>query len=356
MELLPGAVLFSSRESQIRKSEADKRGLVPLARGAYLRLSHVNRTVKPWEARTLITQARILTLDRVIVGPRPVFTAEAAMVILGVSTWWSNPDILYRREAISQPKTVLPAVTVHACRVPSVNARRTDSAQPPNLVPEATSGVLTAPLGLVALDASRTTHPLQAYYDCSMLLRHASRFDRFDPDSRSRAETFRDAWLTFAEQLPHSRGVRQARAVLHVADPGLESPGEAIVAWCLRAILPAHESISTQHEVRTSAGQFFIDVALLRHRVAFEAAGYGKFGGSGDSGRAVGQRLLSRQQALADQGWQTINVTYEETRRIESLSGTLRKRLAGLGVATHSPAGRLWSPPTSLLQDRTRRF
>ncbi len=356
MELSPGAVVISNRDKQIRKEEADGRGLVPLVHGAYLRRDHIDASVKPWEVRILVAQARVLALDRIWSGPRPVFTGEGAMVMLGIDTWWNNPNILYRREVASRQTTTLRSVQLRGRSVPAVDARRILFPEPPNLTNETASGVLTAPLGLIALDVARTAHPLQAYYNGSMLLRHASRFDRFDERSRGRAERVRENWLSLAQQLERSRGVRQARAVIAATDPGFESPGEAIVAWCLRAILLRGELIETQYELHTGAATYFIDVALPRYRIAFEVAGYGKFGESGDSGRKVGQKLLARQQALADLGWRAINVTYEETSRLAASVQLLRQRLASLGVPTHAPAGNLWAPPTSLLQARSRRF
>ena len=215
---------------------------------------------------------------------------------------------------------------------------------------------LSSPPWLVAADIARSFHPLQATHDCGLLLRDASGYDRFDQQaSRTRAERLRREWIKNLDALAGSYGIRRARAVFQSADPAGESPGETIVGWCLRLILRKPESLRSQYEV-DAGGRFFLDFAVPEAGLAIEVTGFGKFGTRREEAYSVGQKLVRRQQLLADLGYTTLNVTYQQARNPHTLIRDLMRRLPALGVPVKPPSGPCWDPSMTKVFARSRRF
>ncbi len=351
-------MVFSSREQRVRASEVQRRGLQKVATGAYLSPEAARGPAKPWEIRRTVAAARLLAVDRLLQSGAPaMFTGEAAMVALGLEPWWNNPDIEFRSAVRSRGSPALPAVLLRGKRVSAAAARQNESVQL-GVGPEnpSTGLVRIAPLAVVATDIARRSHPLQGVHDCSLLLRRASAFDRFDlPASRARAERVRSRWLAAFVGEDRTRGSRRACAVLRAADPAVESPAESIVGWCLRLILRDPASLASQFEV-VSPQRFFLDFAVPEAGIAIEVTGFGKFGETHEQGRAVGERLLRRQQVLSDLGFSVLNVTYKEAQNPHTLIRDLTRRLSAVGVPVQAPRGPLWDPSMTKIFSRDRRY
>ncbi len=350
--------MFSSVQNRVREQVADGLGWVKVARGVYLKPDATHPTVPPWEVRRVVSAARIFAVRHLLsTGPPVTFTGEAAMVAMGLDPWWNNPDVLFRSQTTRRGTPTLPSLVLRGKRVAGVAAREVRSG---SLTGEAQGlsyeSVDVAPPWLIAADIARNFHPLQSVHDCGELLRYGSSFDRFDQvSSRARAEKLRGDWLQRLEKLNRSRGIRRSKAVFHLADPACESPAESIVAWCLRLILMEPESLRSQYEVNSGA-RFFLDFALPDAGLAIEVTGFGKFGSSSGEAHHVGQKLVRRQQLLADSGFTTINITYQQARNPHTLIRDLMRRLPMHGVAVKPPSGPCWDPSMSQVFSRSRRF
>lgn len=218
-------------------------------------------------------------------------------------------------------------------------------------------GVFIAPFELIAVDLVRHLHPLQAFYDLSLLVRYLSGFDRFDQERGRLNETeIKAGFASYLESLGTTEKGMRARYLVEVADAGVESPGEAIVVWVLRCILRKDELLVTQQRESGDVGAFYIDVALPAYKVGFEITGMNKFGETERSAHQVAINFVQRQQQLTDSGWTIINVTYEQTKKFGVLVDYLLEKLPKFGVPVHMPNAPLWGAPTPLLTARSRRY
>lgn len=305
----------------------------------------------------LVAEARVRAVTHLLRRGSPLcFTGESALVALGLEPWWNNPDVMLRRERPVGTHPTLNSVRLGKHTVSAVLARETRSS-PGDAAMTRASGLPIAPPQLIAADLGRMLHPLQAFHDCSVLLRHLSGFDRFSlAESRARERIWRDVLLEFLGRIGRSRGVRRARAVVMAADAGLESPGESAVSWLLNCVLADTRQLSSQHPVQAAGTTVFIDLAIPDHQVAVEVTGRGKFGASSDSAHEVAERFVSRQQALTDSGWRFLNITYDQALRPLTLASYLLSSLGRYGVPVREPSGPLWELPSPMLFDRSRRF
>lgn len=359
MFLTSNDLAASTRGRPIRRQAALRRGLAKIRHGVYLNTAAVPPTAKPWEVRIWAAQARILAVHHALSATEePVFTGESALVALGIDTWWNNPDVACRGKRSRVRARTLVDITVHGTEVPSAQVREIRSSthhqEEWHVAP---LGVRIARYSIVALDLCRHHHPLQAFYDVSMLLRHLSRFDRRDlRNSRLREAEVRRQLLDKLAEMPGQRSVAIARAVVRHADAGIESPGEAVTLWGLRCIVPPWIPIETQLPQATESGSFYLDVALPTHRVGFEPDGAGKFGTNAADARRAANGFLRRQQQLNDLGWQISHITYEQTKNVDNLVGYMRRQLSRARIPTTLPRGALWAAPTLELWARNRRF
>lgn len=108
------------------------------------------------------------------------------------------------------------------------------------------------------------------------------------------------------------RGVRRARLVLDAADARSESAGESLTRWAvIRAGLPRPE---LQVPVDTGRGRRYIDLGWPDRRVGVEFDGYVKYSGGGSSAAAVLFEEKRRQDALDEEGWRLVRVTWQDLR------------------------------------------
>ncbi|RAX21415.1 hypothetical protein DRB07_11350 [Actinomyces sp. Z3] len=114
-------------------------------------------------------------------------------------------------------------------------------------------------------------------------MRALCRPDRFDPEqARARWERIRPRLLAAVEAEGPRRGAVRARAVVAMASPFSESPGESLTRRLVVALgLPSPE---LQHEVTLDAGrgQRFLDLAWPNLRLAIEFDGRSKYGVNND--------------------------------------------------------------------------
>ena len=146
--------------------------------------------------------------------------------------------------------------------------------------------------------------------------------DRFNPQqAQSRWEHVRPQLLAAVEAEGPRRGAVRARAVVAMASPFSESPGESLTRRLVVALgLPPPE---LQHEILLEAGgQRFLDLAWPDLRLAIEFDGRSKYSVNDD----VWEEKL-RQDAIGAMGWSFMRVTYADLNDEERLTSRIMKRM-----------------------------
>ena len=127
-----------------------------------------------------------------------------------------------------------------------------------------------------------------------------------------------------------TRGIARAREVLGAADGRAESPGETLVRWAVvSGGLPPPEP---QVEVRTRRGVFRLDLGWRAPQVGLEFDGFVKY--SGAFGSTAAEAVFAekqRQDALEEEGWRILRVTWGDLRDTERLVTRVRRALTGRG-------------------------
>lgn len=125
---------------------------------------------------------------------------------------------------------------------------------------------------------------------------------------------------------PGARGVAQARTVLALADGRAQSPGETLTRWALHEHgIPAPE---LQLEVVTRRGRYFLDLGWQERRLGLEFDGLVKY--SGEYGSTAPEAIFAekqRQDAIEDEGWRLIRITWQDLNRPAALADRIRQAL-----------------------------
>lgn len=124
-----------------------------------------------------------------------------------------------------------------------------------------------------------------------------------------------------------SRGITRAREVVAMADGRAESPGETLTRWALLSNgLPG---AVPQLEVRTRRGVFRLDLGWSGSRVGLEFDGFVKY--SGEFGSTAPEAVFAekqRQDAIEDEGWRILRVSWGDLRDTDALVSRVRRALA----------------------------
>ncbi|WP_155990687.1 hypothetical protein [Paraoerskovia marina] len=229
------------------------------------------------------------------------FSHETAALLWGCWTWRLGTEIHLTQ--LGRPK-VRPEA--------DPSTRRHWTALDPR--DRATSdGVPLTSLERTVVDCARTLRPAQALVIADSALRIGA-----DPRGIARC----------LDAARGRRGVRRARQTLEIVDAASESPGETVVRWMLHdAGLPA---MTHGVEVTTRRGLFRLDLADVAAKVAIEFDGAVKYGGAFGDGASKLWAEKQRHDALTEQGWTVIHVTWDELGDTVGLAGRVRTaRAAG---------------------------
>lgn len=122
------------------------------------------------------------------------------------------------------------------------------------------------------------------------------------------------------------RGVARARGVLALADGRAASPGESLVRHALHEHgLPAPD---LQVAVGTRRGTVYLDLGWPAARLGLEFDGYVKY--SGRYGSSAPQAVFAekqRQDAIEEEGWRVLRVTWDDLRAPADLAARTRRAL-----------------------------
>ncbi|GIG35712.1 hypothetical protein [Cellulomonas pakistanensis] len=146
-------------------------------------------------------------------------------------------------------------------------------------------------------------------------------------DSALRAGADRDALDTTLATRSGARGIVRAREVIELADGRAQSPGETLVRWALHSGgLPRPD---LQVEVVTRRGRFFLDLGWTALGVAVEFDGFVKYSGAfGGTAPEVVFAEKQRQDALEDEGWRILRVTWDDLRAPDRLVARVSRALS----------------------------
>lgn len=145
-------------------------------------------------------------------------------------------------------------------------------------------------------------------------------------DSGLRLGASPEAVAAILADRPGARGVAQARTVLALADGRAQSPGETLTRWALHEHeVPAPE---LQLEVVTRRGHYFLDLGWREWRLGLEFDGFVKY--SGEYGSTAAEVVFAekqRQDAIEDEGWRLIRITWQDLHHPAALADRLRHAL-----------------------------
>jgi hypothetical protein len=175
-------------------------------------------------------------------------------------------------------------------------------------------GVPVTSLERTAVDCARALRPDQAVVIVDSALRLGA-----DPA----------VIATILEECAGKRGVRAARYVVALADGVVESGGESLLRWVIhRTGLPVPRASIL---VQTWSGPRWVDLGWEHLKLGFEFDGAVKYDGTfGDPRRAL-LAEKSRHDALVEEGWRLIRVTWDDLLHPERLIARVRAVLPHRG-------------------------
>jgi hypothetical protein len=277
---LPHVVLAHGRDGDHLRRAVARGGLARVRRGAY---TPPVEEAGPGRTARRAALARIAAVHAQLTVPF-VFSHESAALL-----WQLDTVRLSGRTHLIQASRPSsrndPLVTRHVAVLP--HDQRT-----------ALGGVPVTTLPRTVLDCLRTLSG-----DAALVV----------ADSAVRAGLDTDALGSLLAEASGARGIVAARRLAHWADGGAATPGESMTRWALLDFgLPPPE---TQVVVPTRLGSFAIDMGWLGQQVGVEFDGLVKYSGAyGRTGTDAVFAEKRRQDALEEQGWRLLRVTWADLR------------------------------------------
>lgn len=317
--LLPSGKFTAERT---RRSLHGSDNLIAVDRGAYVR--------PPDSATPLWSQRQYMTLARceAVLHAHPSaisLTHEAAAVVQGIAVPTTEPDI---RVAVphNRPRArrLLPQHTyVHANGRHSgrrVAAVRSTTAPVPSDVHVVGGLRVTTPLR-TAMDCAFDLPALDAIVVVDSALRAVCRPDRFTGRccGNLSAAAAIDTLKTMIEEQGLRAGKRRARAVVAIADPRAESPGESMLRGVIHAVGLPNPQVQERWADDGEMTEYFLDLAWPEYHLALEFDGYAKYRSSSDLRNEKHREMRLRNTG----GWQVHRVEWSDLRDRESLGRRL---------------------------------
>ena len=123
-----------------------------------------------------------------------------------------------------------------------------------------------------------------------------------------------------------ARGIVRAREVVAAVEPGCASPGEALAYQAARRLRPRRPE--TQIPVTTRRGTYWVDSGWSDLRIGFEFNGAVKFsGGAFGDPDARRQDQSARTQALMEEGWWIVDLSWQDVIDPEALDLIMRRAI-----------------------------
>jgi len=289
-----GEVLLARRGDADALATGHRRGVVERVRwGAYLPAAPTQGPARDTRRRML---ARMAAVDAQLTVPH-WFSHESAAVLWGCDTV-RLPEAVHLLQDGRPARRGRDAVVRHHGGVPA---------------PERATvhGLPVTSLERTVLDCASSLTPDRALVIADSALRRGAD-----------AETVGRLLVRRAGR----RGVARARSVLALADGRAESPGETLVRLAVHDHgLPAPD---LQIPVRTRRGRFRLDLGWTARHLAVEFDGFVKYSGaSGSTAPEVVFAEKQRQDALEDEGWRILRVTWDDLRAPVTLATRIARAL-----------------------------
>lgn len=319
-----------------RSNVVDDPGVLTIRRGYRIRL-HGDNQAHPWDIWKAVNVARLHALEYQSTQ-RLVFTGNSALLLHGIPTWSTNPDVevwpgetrlrIAPFRAVAHPKTTVPSAQVISRIVKPRSVDRVDTLE--------AESPTEAAVRLALNDYS-----LEAFVAVCMVMHVLSRFDRFSlQESRERCEQVRSAMLEEASRHANHHGYQRAITIIRTADGGCDNVFEASVVWVVKSAYAGR--VVTQCPISVGDNTYFADIVLPDLKVLIEPDGRAKFGDNAQDVHDNTTKWLRRQHDLVNEGWRVIRVRWQDTEDF----GSLRTRLVSLLGLRHLPVPqeclRLW--------------
>ncbi len=310
-----------------------------IMRGAYL---HPQPGLAPWEQRREATLARAAAVLHT--HPSAIcLTHEVAAIAHGHTCMTAEPDI--RIAVPRNPSTgrrPLPTLTFttdsgRPFQGRTVSLIRSTRVPSPDEIEVVRGLRVTNPI-LTALDCACDLPALEAVCVVDSVFRQICQADRFTRVCLGRdPEDLRAELIEMLARYPRRPGLRRARAVLAIASPFSESPGESVLRWAVHAAgLPGAEPQQCW-QTREDSTTFFIDLGWEEYRLGLEFDGYSKYSKAKDV-----RAEKSREMRLRRDGWRIERFEWSDLKDPHALAARLRSLFPAQIVRHARPVRDLW--------------
>ncbi len=310
-------------------------GLERIGRGTYLKTDDSWET---WERARVVNAARTIAALDAKQGARACLVS--AVVLWNLPMWQvpTTVDVLVSRPGWRQP-VQLPAVVGTEAKAEVI--RRHGFA-----VPESdhavVDGIPTVGLHRLALDVALQWHPRDALVTVDGILARLSRPDRTDRSgTEERAAAIRAELAARLGSMPRRPGLRKAKAVIAVASPWSESPGESVTRWAALAIGMV-EPVCQYRFTRSNGRFFYLDLLWEEFRAGVEFDGLVKY--KGDQGSHVVVAEKKRDDEIRRAGIQLLHLDNATASRPALLAAALRGMMPTGSAERWRPRVGLWTP------------
>lgn len=292
LEVLPAVVLArdllgSELEQLVATGE-----LVRVRRGAYVVAPDEEHG--PGKAARRLSLARIRAVGRQI-GNGYCFSHESAALLWGLDVLRPGPVHVWQRSRPGRRRT--DCLVRHHGDLPADH--RT-----------VVRGLSVTTVERTVLDCARTLPT-----DRALVI----------ADSALRAGADEHVLGQMVTALVGQRGAARARRVLELADGRAESVGETLTRFAVHNV--AGVGPQPQVPVDTHRGRFYLDLGWPEQRVGIEFDGLVKYSGRYGSATQVVFEEKRRQDAIEEEGWRLLRVTWADLRDPVALSDRVARAL-----------------------------
>lgn len=308
-------------------------GTILIARSIHLKTEVFELFTLPYQRKQIIEIAR--TLAVLIRHPNLMAIGRSAALLRGLSLPQpldgSTPAIeladLHKHKRRAQ---VLPAVIFEGQVISeSTRALVRSGAFTSTQAEQRGSFWVQQPIDMI-ISAACIDGKEQAFVLVCTGLRHLLRIGRYDHATKEATEQTRRRLLQRLEtERDSGTKIRRARWILQNANPGCESPGEALMLYqLLSAGIGGWE---TQYHVTINELHYFLDLALPDLMIAFEFDGRAKYGNTLEEVHRSEEEERRRQRVLESLGWTIIRVRWTDLYHPEQYIGEFKERCARHG-------------------------
>lgn len=310
--------------------------VLTIRRGYRIRL-HGDEQAEPWKLWRIINISRLHALAHQCTQ-RVVFTGNSALLLHGIPTWSTNPDV-----EVWPSKTRLRATPFHTVRHPRTTipcANVISRAQQPRVITTIDALEVESPIE-AAVRLALNDEPLSGFVATCMVMHALSHFDRFNlEESRHRCEHIRKELLQELSRQENHPHYLRAHTILHRADGGCDNVFEATVLWFVNTLYSGR--IVTQFPVVVGDNTYFCDIVLPELKLIIEPDGRTKFGSTDQEVRASTSKWLHRQHELVNSGWRVIRVNWHGTDDFGAFREHLATQLGVQHLKVTQDCLRLW--------------